>query len=319
MWYFGSVMPIKLDLTVGGWDNVGQLILASLVGLFAIAAGVAIDIGLVRIATGVPTHSNRFLSLTFLVPVVFCTATCIITFDHYSRQTWEPKLSTLTHLAYPIASFFAALYWSWSRDWVQEITASIIAEKESLAIQLEVWIERFNARVAEATDHLTTEVQRLTTDLAVALETTQQHDRIAKESIDRLTAKYEEIQLAAGRQRVRDADDIGKLKSEVEDAKSQAESIIKQLRDQLVANQIQGQREIDRLNGVINDLKSDQLIPQVAYQYPTMKDAIEAQDLTLTNAELIARLNVPEDQVTTFNTQVSQARKKMRETSQMAA
>ena len=321
LWFFTSSPPITFDFSRDWPDVVGQSVLAVITIMFAIAAGVAIDIGLVKIATSAPTHSQRFKSLTFWIPLLFCMMCCIVIYDYYSHHLWVWSMTTATHLAYPIASMSTALFWSWSRDWVAEVTAPLRSEVDVLTMQIESWKDRFQLRVDEAhaeltakvlnlTDRLTRETERanqneqrgkevgtileqvgeahaqMTSDLRIQFQKTlvEQSTLIknqAQAEIDRLSAKVHEVQDAAARQKERD------------------QKLIEDLTHQ-----------VHRLTAEVEDSH----IASTPLKFASTADGIRAllsEDRDRPTDELALELNVP--LTSSFRTQVSRERRSIPE------
>jgi hypothetical protein len=296
LWYFESVMPVGFNFELSGWDIAGQLVLAVLTAFFATAAGVAIDIGLVRVATGVPTHNDRFRSLTFWVPVVFWAMACLITYDKYSDHVWDWKMTTFVHLAYPTGSMFAALYWSWSKDWVAVLTKPLLDQIEGLNIQLRDWFERFDQKVAEATAELTRSLEQET-------RRADENERLGRQVggvVDQLTEVQSATiaELRATFQRTladKDAEHVARLdKQSGEHHRAQQTWI-----DRCAARE----RELA-------ELRSQQTEPGT-FQFTTMREGIEhylSIDDQTTNDSLALQLKIKPDQLSNFRTQVSQVR-----------
>lgn len=339
-WFFETASPIDYNFeTASGLDMFGQALLALLVGTFAVITGVAIDLGLVKIAVSPPTHTHRFKSLTFWIPVVFCVALWTIQYDYYSDHKWVWDMSTFTHLFYPTASMFTALYWSWSKDWGEELAAPYQSQIDYLSRQVRLWVDRFDVQLERATQELIAQVEELKGSVSALIkraETAELFNRQFNTILEQLNEGHaqtlrdlrgthvraqESIQSTVG---LKAQTEIDRLKDEhikrVEHIGVEWRNEINQLKAQHVETLQVKQREVERLTGSfdamrqeINDLKQRQVTPGT-FRFLTMKDAIE--DYIRTHGDpgtpqLIAQLGIKDEDIATFRSQVSQVRKKL--------
>lgn len=337
-WFFETVSPIKYTFdTANVPEFIGQLILALLVGLFAAIAGLAIDIGIVKIAVSEPTHKDRFKSLTFWVPVAFCVMAWLVIYDYYSGHQWIWDMSTFTHLAYPTASMLTALYWSWSKDWVKELTGPLNEQLGVLNAQLSDWFARFNTKVEEATVELRAQVASLTEQLETQTRRAEEFERLGKGLGAIVDSTLDSQAEAHAQLRTQHQANIVSLREHYEGMIRDLKGAIQgQIAAAVAAAQAPMQAEIERLGAKVQevqdaagrqrerdqatiaereatilDLQSRVVEPGV-FQYLTMKEAIEAQlttDPEVSNEQLAITLRIKPDQLGTFRSQVSQVRK----------
>ena len=315
-WFFETVSPIQYNFsTTDTADFIGQLILAFVVGIFATLTGLAFDLGLVKIALSPPTHTNRFKSLNFYIPVAFCVMAWLVIYDYYSGHQWELKMTTITHLAYPTASMLTALYWAWSEDWVKKLSDPLNLELIDLKTQLSVGAERFNAKVDEATTALQAQVADLQSKLRNETERAARFEELGKglgSIVDSALESQSHI-IADLRTTFQQT-----LQDQRERLQAAAKEEIERLQARIVNLQAGAlhdvstvQAELEAAQATIRELQDKQVEPGV-FQYLTMKEAIEAKLAgdpdRLTPDQLALELRIKADQLPTFRSQVSQIR-----------
>jgi hypothetical protein len=304
IWFFLTMLPSATRVAYPGLDFLATIA--------AIMAGFAIDLGVVRIATGKPTHQNRWFSLTTWVPVIVWLMGCVILWDWY--YTFEKGVfSTLAHLAFPTISLVMALYWAFEKGYEDTIAAPLHAQIESLTIQLEAWADRLQLRVDEATQELKARVNELTGQLQSERARADQHERLGNEIKAILDRVGETHAQSIAELRTQFQRTLADQRTQIEERAAQE---IQQIRSGAVEQCKTDRAEIDRLTTELNNAieRLNQAPKGSTFKYATMAHGIRAllaEDPSISPERLIKELEVREEQIPTFRTQVSQIRRSM--------
>ena len=219
---------------------------------FSVLSGLALDMMIVKVATGPRTHPVLLKSWNFWAPFMAYLASCFILYDKYNGGLWEWKdfqIGSIVHLWYPTATFATAMYMSRIQTHESDISSPLQSRINELLEQIKVDAQSF-------ADRLATETKGLRESIA---------DYIRK--LSEAAAREESLQSRIEELRQSHEAEVARLSAQVENnqshinSRSSVEAELTTRINRLTGehstevNQLTGQ--INQLNGEVNQLNGD--------------------------------------------------------------
>lgn len=247
VWFYFSVLPDSVRTSIP-WLDV-------LAGVTAVLTALAVDIGVVRIATGIPTHKNRWASFTTWVPIIVWLMGCFILWDWYAIPGRSP-FSIATHLAFPTIALAIALYWSFEFGYEHDLTSPLLKKIAELEAEQTELLSGFS--------------------IAVDRETAELRDQLgaAQHQLNLLTPQLED--------RERLLHDRNQLNARLSEAHAHSQNVEQQLSDHSAASQ-EVERQLERAKLELIEVRqglTDELTA-TRQQLIAARDALLAQGIEL--------------------------------------
>lgn len=315
---------------------------------FSILSGLALDMMIVKVATGPRTHPTLLKSWNFWAPAMAYLASCFILYDKYNAGIWTVegfKIGSIVHLWYPTATFATAMYMSRIQTHEADISTPLQARIAELLDQIKRDAASFAERLATETKGLSDQINSYIRDLSEALNRETSLKSQIAQLTDQLTANQSRLDGRTGvevelnnqinsltRAHEHEVDRLrkeltGKAAVEAE-LMGRVNGLLVQVNQLMAANQAASTNQRD-LNSRIDELQQELIEASTSNQLPVnpelrvvqptgaMKDSFRQlinENPEISNDELFTQLGISKSdpRISSYRSMISDLRKAAR-------